>query len=161
MFIQENVLLRLTFNPGLVLIDFRTTRPRIVFNHLILVFRVVILVMSLPINWDPMPLNEDGKEVTVYAVRLSRESSEYQEVAKKFHQTAGLANIVTIERIQNPHLYHSYQLKKEKMNNDNEMNSERQLFHGTKPDNLAKINNQGFNRSFSLLKGKDLNVSLI
>ena len=114
--------------------------------------------MSLPNNWDPMPLNEDGKEVPVYTVRLSPGSSEYKEVANKFHQTARSTNIVTIERIQNPHLYQSYQLKKEKMNSDNERNSERQLFHGTKPDNVAKINNQGFNRSFSLLRGKGLDV---
>ena len=114
--------------------------------------------MSLPSNWDPMPLNEDGKEVPVCIVKLSRGSSEYKEVANKFHQTVRLANIITIERIQNPHLYQSYQLKKEKMNSDNERNSERQLFHGTKPDNVAKINNQGFNRSFSLLKSKGLDV---
>ena len=114
--------------------------------------------MSLPSNWDPMPLNEDGKEVPLCTVKLSRESPEYKEVANKFHQTVRSANIITIERIQNPHLYQSYQLKKEKMNSDNERNSERQLFHGTKPDNVAKINNQGFNRSFSLLKGKGLDV---
>ena len=114
--------------------------------------------MSLPSNWEPMPLNEDGKEVPVYSVRLSCESSEYKEVANKFHQTAGSTHIVTIKRIQNPHLYQSYQLKKEKMNSDNERNSERQLFHGTKRNNVANINNQGFNRSFSLLKGEVLDV---
>ena len=114
--------------------------------------------MSLPSNWDSMPLNEDGKEVPVYTVELSRGSSEYREVANKFHQTAGSTHILTIERIQNPHLYQSYQLKKEKMNSDNERNSERQLFHGTKPDNVANINNQGFNRIFSLRKDKGLDV---
>lgn len=123
-------------------------------NDLISIYHVVILVMSLPSNWDPMPRIEDGKEVTVHTVRLSRESSEYNEIANKFHQTPGSTNIVTIERIQNPHLYQTYQLKKKKMNNDNGGNSERRLFHGTRPDNVVKINNQGFNRSFSLLKGK-------
>ena len=58
--------------------------------------------------------------------------------------------IVSIERIQNPQLYQAYQLRKEKMDRDNGGSAnERQLFHGTSPESVTKINTQGFNRSFS------------
>ncbi|KAJ7377464.1 Poly (ADP-ribose) polymerase [Desmophyllum pertusum] len=82
--------------------------------------------------------------------KLPRDSSEYQDVATKFQQTAGgSVAILNIERVQNPHLYQVYQLRKEKMDKDNGGNNERQLFHGTNPDSVTKINAQGFNRSFA------------
>lgn len=56
--------------------------------------------------------------------------------------------IQKIERIQNPHLYKQYMLRKQKMDEDNGGNSERQLFHGTDAKNIRAINAQGFNRSF-------------
>ncbi|KAJ7377466.1 positive regulation of interleukin-4-mediated signaling pathway [Desmophyllum pertusum] len=92
------------------------------------------------------------------AIKLPRESSEYQDVAKKFQQTGGSVAIVNIERIQNPHLYQVYQLRKEKMDKDNGGNNERQLFHGTNPDSMTKINTQGFNKSFSGRNGKEYNM---
>ena len=101
-----------------------------------------------------MPIDQAGNEVTVHPVRLSPTSREYQDVASNFHQTASSVAIVSIERIQNPHLFQSYQLRKEKMDRDNGGNNERQLFHGTNPDSVTKINTQGFNRSFSVLNGK-------
>ena len=102
-----------------------------------------------------MPLGQAGNEVTVHTVGLSPTSREYQGVASKFHKTASSVAIVSIERIQNPHLFQSYQLRKEKMDKDNAGNNERQLFHGTNPNSVTKINTQGFNRSFSGLNGKD------
>ena len=105
-----------------------------------------------------MPLNEAGNEVTVHMVGLSPSSREYHDVASKCLKTAGAVTIVSIMRIQNPHLYQTYQLKKQKMDQDNGGNNERQLFHGTSPDSVTKINTQGFNRSFSFLNGKDSNT---
>ena len=105
--------------------------------------------MSLPKNWEPMPRNQAGYDVTVHMIKLLPTCKEYQDIAIKFHQTASNLMISSIERIQNPHLYHAYQLRKEKMDKDNGGNNERQLFHGTSPDSVAKINTQGFNRSFS------------
>jgi len=98
--------------------------------------------MSLPSNWDPVPSCQN-------TVQLSAASREYQDVLLKFQQTAGSVAIVSIERIQNPHLYQAYQLRKEKMDKDNGGNSERQLFHGTNPDRVMKINTQGFKSSFA------------
>ena len=110
--------------------------------------------MTLPTTWDPMPVTQAGNDVTVHVVKLSSTSREYQNVALKFQQTADSVAIVSIERIQNPHLYQAYQLRKEKMDKDNGGNNERQLFHGTNVDNVTKINTQGFNRSFSGQHGK-------
>ena len=96
-----------------------------------------------------MPRNQVGNDVTVHTVQLSLASREYQDVALKFHQTGGSAAIVSIERVQNPHLYQAYQLRKVKTDKDNGGNNERQLFHGTNPDRVVKINTQGFKSSFA------------
>ena len=85
----------------------------------------------------------------MHTVRLARHSSEFQSVVQEFQKTAGAVAISRIERIQNPLLYQSYQLRKQKMDKDNGGNSERQLFHGTASRNVKKINSQGFNRNFS------------
>ena len=91
---------------------------------------------------------------TVHTVELSPGSSEYQDVMSKVQATASALNVQKIERIQNPHLYQSYMLRKQKMDRDNGgENSERQLFHGTRGENISRINAQGFNRSFCRTRG--------
>lgn len=107
-----------------------------------------------------MPRNQAGNEVTVHAVQLSPLSREYQDVILKIHQTGWSETIASIERIQNPHLYQAYQLRKVKMDKDNGGINERQLFHGTNPESVTKINTQGFNRSFSGLNGKQIIPSI-
>ena len=67
---------------------------------------------------------------------------------RKVQATAGAVNIQKIERIQNPLLYQSYIVRKQKMDKDLGGNSERQLFHGTEARNVSLINTQGFNRNF-------------
>lgn len=92
---------------------------------------------------------------TVHTVQLSPGSSEYHDVMSKVQATASTLNVQKIERIQNPHLYQTYMLKKQKMDRDNGgVNSERQLFHGTRGENISRINAQGFNRSFCRAHGK-------
>ena len=98
--------------------------------------------MSLPSNWDPVPPCQK-------TVRLSPGSREYQDITLKFQHTAGSMAIASIERIQIPHLYQTYQLRKEKMDKDNGGNNERQLFHGTYPDRAVKITTEGFKSSFA------------
>jgi len=92
--------------------------------------------------------------MTVHTVPLSQSSPEYQDVLRKVQATAGAVNIQKIERIQNPHLYQSYTVRKQKMDKDIGGNSERQLFHGTNAKNVSHINTQGFNRSFCGANGK-------
>ena len=109
----------------------------------------IVLGISLPVHWTPMPRQRNGNEVTVHTVRLASHSSEFQNVVQAFQKTAGSVAITSVERIQNPLLYQAYQLRKQKMDKDNRGNNERQLFHGTASGNVRKINSQGFNRNFS------------
>ena len=87
-------------------------------------------------------------DMTVHKVPLSKRSFEYKDVTAKVQATAGVLNIQKIERIQNPHLYQSYMVRKQKVEKDIGGNSERQLFHGTDAENVSHINTQGFNRNF-------------
>ena len=93
-------------------------------------------------------------DMEVYTVTLAPGSSEYQSVLSKFQTTAWGMHIQKIERIQNPHLYKQYVVRKQKMDKDNGGNNERQLFHGTNAQNISAINTQGFNRSFCGAHGK-------
>ena len=133
-------------------------------NKLLTVFFYSLLLgIPLPGHWAPMPPSEK----TVHRVQLAPGSSEYQDVLRKMQATAGALPVQKIERIQNPHLYQSYMVRKQKMDKDYGGNSERQLFHGTDGKNISHINAQGFNRSFCgahgeflwidncLVKGKD------
>ncbi|XP_027041170.1 poly [ADP-ribose] polymerase 14-like isoform X2 [Pocillopora damicornis] len=99
--------------------------------------------IALPKHWAPMP----GHDSTAHKVQLHQGYPEYQDVVRKFQATAGALNIQKIERVQNPHLYQSYMVRKQKMDKDTGGNSERQLFHGTDAKNINHINTQGFNRS--------------
>ena len=74
--------------------------------------------------------------MTVHTVDLSPRSSEYHSVLRRLRATAGAVNIHKIERIQNPHLYQCYMVRKQKMDKDLGRNSERQLFHGTDSKNV-------------------------
>ena len=94
----------------------------------------------------------------VHKVPLLLSCPEYQDVVRKFQATASGLKIQKIERIQNPHLYQSYMVRKQKMDKDTGGNSERQLFHGTDAKNVNYINAQGFNRSFCGAYGKSLNL---
>ena len=61
-----------------------------------------------------------------------------------------------IERIQNRPLFQQYHARKmalERQNGKDHPN-EQQLWHGTSPDTVPKINKQGFNRSFCGKNGK-------
>ena len=95
-------------------------------------------------------------DMTVHLVPLSQSSSQYQGVVRKFQATTSGINIKRIEQIQNPLLYKCYKMRKQKMDRDIGGNSERQLFHGTAAKNIALINTQGFNRSFSGVHGESL-----
>ena len=92
--------------------------------------------------------------MTVREVTLLSGSTEYQDVLRKVQATVGEVRINKIERIQNPHLYQCYVLRKYKMDKDLGGNSERQLFHGANAKNVSHINTHGFNRNFSGAHGK-------
>ena len=117
--------------------------------------------IPLPNTWTRMPQSD----MTVHTVPLLPGSAEYVDVVRKVHATASNVQIQRIERIQNPHLYQSYMVRKQKMDKDNGGNNEHQLFHGTDGSNVKAINTQGFNRSlcgqhgkYSMLKNCSLNL---
>ena len=87
----------------------------------------------------------------MHLVTLSRSSNEYQKIIELFGAANDIAVVQKIERIQNPRLYKMYFTKKQLMGLEA---NEKQLFHGTKSENLASINTNNFNRSLSGVNGK-------
>lgn len=112
-------------------------------------------MLPLPAEWDPQPRDESGKEEVLHLVSLAQDTQEYKTVQKMFHQSLpGRVSITSIERIQNPSMFHSYMFRKQTMDEKNgTLENELQLFHGTKPDSVKSINVQGFNRSLCGING--------
>ena len=113
------------------------------------------IVLPLPAEWDFQPRDESGKEEILHLVSLAQDTQEYKTVQKMFRQSMQeRASITSIERIQNPSIFHSYMLRKQTMDVKNgTLENELQLFHGTKPDSVKHINVQGFNRSLCEIHG--------
>ncbi|OCT63243.1 hypothetical protein XELAEV_18044341mg [Xenopus laevis] len=101
--------------------------------------------IDLPSHWLPM----GNDQVKTEFVRPGTE--EYQVVQDMFQKTCQM-KILMIQRIQNQYLWLNYQIKKQSIDTkNNSCSNERQLFHGT--EHIAKVNNNGFNRSFSGANG--------
>ncbi|XP_070770712.1 poly(ADP-ribose) polymerase family member 14-related sequence 1 [Enoplosus armatus] len=99
---------------------------------------------DIPEDWDTMPANTSS-----YAVTIKAGTAEHTKVLNLFKATCK-QTIIKIERIQNPVLWKSLQLKKRDMEQRNHhLNNEKQLFHGTCHDTVAYINEHGFNRSYA------------
>ncbi|XP_054470681.1 protein mono-ADP-ribosyltransferase PARP14-like [Anoplopoma fimbria] len=98
-----------------------------------------------PGHWDKMPAN-----TTSLAVAIKAGIAEYTEVLNLFQATCKQQTIIKIERIQNPVLWKSLQIKKRDMEQrNNHQNNEKRLFHGTDHNTMAYINEHGFNRSYA------------
>lgn len=71
-----------------------------------------------------------------------------------------IVSVFKIERIQNPLLWRTLQMRKRNMEQKNgHQNNERILFHGTSEDTIAIINEHGFNRSYAGKNGEKLRSS--
>ncbi|MCI4387957.1 hypothetical protein PGIGA_G00080100 [Pangasianodon gigas] len=104
--------------------------------------------VSLPSHW------EDMKGKFVLRVEIQQGSQEYVDVEKKFRKTGLTSNILKIERVQNETLWKNYMNQKAYLEKKNKhTNNEKLLFHGTGPDNIDKINDRGFNRSYAGMHG--------
>ncbi|NXN16271.1 PAR14 polymerase, partial [Indicator maculatus] len=100
--------------------------------------------ITLPDHWNDMQ-NE-----WVKMVNLQPSDQEYLDVQKKFKKTCPNFVIKKIERIQNPYLWQTYQIKKISLCKKNKnQNNEKLLFHGTPSSSLSMINYNGFNRGFA------------
>ncbi|NXY72105.1 PAR14 polymerase, partial [Glareola pratincola] len=97
-----------------------------------------------PATWDDM------QNQRLKIVELKPETREYRDVKEKFMKTCQSLKIEKIERVQNPFLWKTYQIKKREMDNKNgSIDNQRLLFHGTSKESLTLINNYGFNRSYA------------
>ncbi|XP_030198904.1 protein mono-ADP-ribosyltransferase PARP14-like isoform X1 [Gadus morhua] len=101
-------------------------------------------VVNLPKQWETMPSGISCQSFTVLP-----ESPEYNEVLQLFKATVP-QNVIKIERVQNPVLWKSLQLKKAEMEARNgHQNNEKRLFHGASSTSIQDINQYGFNRSYA------------
>ncbi|XP_065328107.1 protein mono-ADP-ribosyltransferase PARP14-like [Pelmatolapia mariae] len=99
---------------------------------------------GIPEQWERMPA-----EATCQAFAVQAKTSEYDEILKHF-QASCSGTVTKIERIQNPGLWKSLEIKKREMEVRNgHQNNERRLFHGTCDRAVPNINDRGFNRSYA------------
>ncbi|KAK3511872.1 hypothetical protein QTP70_027460, partial [Hemibagrus guttatus] len=85
------------------------------------------------------------------AVRLEKESEEYNEVVAEFFSSLTDQNkvqIIQVEKLTNRLLYSQYLLKKADMEQKVRGDVERMLYHGTSESSVKEICIHGFNRSF-------------
>ena len=106
-----------------------------------------------PPNWEFQPIDcSTGKEVDVHRFIVEKHKTEYDQVLDLFTSSLGAtAEIVKIERIQNPRLYEIFEGQKKNMSNGG---NEMRLFHGTAKDAVKNINKSGFNRAYCGKNGK-------
>ena len=93
----------------------------------------------------------------VHTVSLNKYATEYDRVSKQFYATAKGVTISKIERIQNPWLYRSYILFKEKMEKNSGTSNERLLFHATSFHCVKSINSGGLKRNLNAAHGEYIN----
>uniref|UniRef100_A0A3P8S937 Poly [ADP-ribose] polymerase n=1 Tax=Amphiprion percula TaxID=161767 RepID=A0A3P8S937_AMPPE len=99
---------------------------------------------DVPENWNIMPAN-----TTSLAVPINAGTTEHTEILNLFKASCN-RTVTKIERIQNPGLWKSLQIKRRDMEVRNgHQNNERRLFHGTCGTTVTTINELGFNRSYA------------
>lgn len=118
--------------------------------------------VGFPVYWCPQPTDRNGQEETVHLFQLDpvADDQEYKKVSDLFFKSSPLNKIVKIERVQNPTLYETYAISKQRMEKAGGSN-EMCLFHGTKSTKCELINHKGFNRSFCGENGKYLRGFLL
>ncbi|XP_076451605.1 protein mono-ADP-ribosyltransferase PARP14-like isoform X2 [Babylonia areolata] len=101
---------------------------------------------SLPLNWEPHYPNELVKLVT-----LKASDDEFKCVEANLRRTLGTQSITVsaIQRVQNRTLYQQYASEKIHLESQNQgIQNEQTLWHGTGHQAIHNINNYGFNRSY-------------
>ncbi|XP_045070984.1 protein mono-ADP-ribosyltransferase PARP15-like [Coregonus clupeaformis] len=116
-----------------------------VFTILVItVFALGQPIESLPQHWDAVPT-----KTSCLSCLIQTGSPEHNEVLNLFRATCP-NNVIKIERIQNPTLWRTLQIKKLDMELRNgHQKNEKRLFHGTCHTTIDHINNHGFNRSYA------------
>ncbi|KAE8279188.1 Poly [ADP-ribose] polymerase 14 [Larimichthys crocea] len=101
---------------------------------------------TFPLYWDNM-----GNDENLKAFVLQPSSPEYRTVKEAFKRTVS-KTVMKIERLQNVHLRHVYEVQKKHISDKNKQEGgagEKLLYHGTTKDNCDSIMKTGFNRSFA------------
>ncbi|XP_062601153.1 protein mono-ADP-ribosyltransferase PARP15-like [Saccostrea cucullata] len=100
--------------------------------------------IGLPKSWVSM-----GNNQTVVEITLNYLDDEYEEVMSKFKATSTkTVSISEIRRVQNPYLYQQYVAKRKEIEVKNGKDPQQWLWHGTYPDTVDKVINNGFNRRY-------------
>ncbi|XP_056614438.1 protein mono-ADP-ribosyltransferase PARP14-like [Triplophysa dalaica] len=100
---------------------------------------------SIPIYWDNMTPDEPVK-----VINLDQSSTEYQNVKADFRKTVK-QTVLKIERIQNVHLWRSYEVRTKEQENRNGPDGaeEKILYHGTTEEASKAIMDTNFNRRYA------------
>ncbi|KAL8607981.1 hypothetical protein ACOMHN_005536 [Nucella lapillus] len=102
---------------------------------------------SLPKAWEAHGAGEHIKMVT-----LQPGDQEFKDVEANLRATLGTDRNITvtaIARVQNQTLYQQYAAKKAHLEKQNQgIQNEKTLWHGTGSEAIENINNYGFNRSY-------------
>ena len=105
-------------------------------------------LLDFPRDWD----YDAMMSKVVHYADISTKSSEYKKATALFLETLGESchnyEIVKVHRIQNLGEYTRYQSVKRTWLRYGNV-KEKELFHGTKKDNIESICSTGFNRSFA------------
>ncbi|XP_052247021.1 protein mono-ADP-ribosyltransferase PARP14-like isoform X2 [Dreissena polymorpha] len=102
--------------------------------------------VQFPPTWGKMTINDAPKNVPLVAG-----STDYTTVASTFKGQYAAANIVQIDRVQNPQLYMQYLAKKKQIEKTcSRPNCEQKLWHGTRTPQIAdNICAKGFDRNYN------------
>ena len=128
-----------------------------------LIYVCTFLAFPLPPNWDFQPIDcSTGKERDVHRFTIDKSDMEYDQIHDMFKGSLTTvlpnAEVVRIERIQNPRLHQIYEGQKKTMSNGG---NEMRLFHGTAKTAVQNINTTGFNRSYCGKNGKVFTLVLV
>jgi len=121
------------------------------------IFRNFLVQFQLkPIGCLNLPTTFSGKESP--ATMLFACASNVFIVSAVFRDACANTTHLTlqVERIQNPRLYKQYMIQREDVKRHLTSSNpvERELFHGTSPDDAVKICEQGFDRGFAGKNGR-------
>ncbi|XP_041643514.1 protein mono-ADP-ribosyltransferase PARP14-like [Cheilinus undulatus] len=143
--LQKKEDVKIKINNEMYLADVRMKKATAVKGHKFL----ELLRKDLKADSAPLPSHwEDMKGDLLKLFPLTAGTKEYKDVETEVTRTGLNANIISIERVQNPTLWQGYQIKKKQLEKkNNHKNNEKQLFHGTGASSIDLINEHGFNRS--------------
>ncbi|XP_073491350.1 protein mono-ADP-ribosyltransferase PARP15-like [Aquarana catesbeiana] len=92
-----------------------------------------------------------ASDVNMLNAQLTEEELSIALAQSHNNKSPGIDGLPSeIEKIQNPHLWINYQIKKQSIDDKNgSTTNEKQLFHGLNSNTVNSVNHNGFNRSYA------------